>query len=187
MTKFFAFFLAVAMVLAQCYAQELDRGAAVRLIAKQADRQLGQRHADIETPDGLLSTSTVELLGMPDGNSGDVTPFDGGRYLVSGCRPQSCAEKAAVVFGVNPPRLYAIGFRNYNCRFIVPEEAKFARPKSKNRSPVTCDADPAVKIYILRSETSGIDAELERKELNVLRNWSGIEPIEAKINVIVTP
>jgi len=190
MNKSLFVFLALVLVSSECLPQSVNRGEAIRLIAAQAKTQLDGRRADMETPDGSISSSTLEMLGMPDGRSGEVEQLNDGRYVISGCRPQSCAEKAIAVFSTSPSRLYALGFRHYHCRFVVQGEIEHGqiRPRARTAAPVKCDAEPSLSAYILRFTDDKIDPAREAYDLKTVRNWDGSDKvIREDVHVVNTP
>jgi hypothetical protein len=78
-------------------------------------------------------------LGVPD----EVRPLGGGVSFVSGCRPRSCFEKAAVVLSAKGEAL-AVGVIHYNCHLTTgPRE-------SKRRPNYGCEDDAKLTMFLTR-------------------------------------
>jgi hypothetical protein len=178
MFRYFGNFVVVGIfAIAPALAQGMNRGEAIRLIAGMAGKQLGGRHADIEVPDGALDVSAVELLGVPDGTYDEVKEADDGRHMLSGCRPQSCAEKGIVIFSSSPARLDAVGFRHFHCRFTVPNiDSPVGSPMArKSSSYLKCDKSPSLSIFILRYGMTTENFEREQRDVDAIRAWASAD------------
>lgn len=167
--------LIVMALVIQAHAQEMNRGEAIRAIAVLAKEQLAGRHADLETPDGALEKSVVGLIGMPDGPYGDGRVNPDGRYIISGCRPQSCNEKGIAIFSMKPARLDAFGLQNFHCRFAlpgIPDSPPFAPQKKDAGSFIRCNKEPILTVYIVRTGFKSEDFSRELRDLETIRNWA---------------
>jgi hypothetical protein len=95
--------------LAHADAADFDDGP---VLAKAIRKEFGSARGDYFVFGGLVSAQ----VGMGFGNSDPTRRLGDGNYLVSGCRHQSCDEKAAVI-ATPAGAVLAAGLINFPCVF----------------------------------------------------------------------
>ena len=100
-------FLLVALATAATAADKIS----MQRVYSSVRSEFGAIYGSYFLPDRLVSEQIIMGLGIPD----PTVELPGGNYLVSGCRPHSCDEKAAAI--VTPAGVVLMaGLINFHCR-----------------------------------------------------------------------
>jgi hypothetical protein len=105
---------------------------------KSFEQSFGNLRGRYTSGYGLVSWQVSEAMGLPND---DVTLPDG-NILVSGCRPHSCDEMAAVIADPNGTML-AAGLVHYPCIFVPPPKYPAKR---------SCDEGARLTIFVKRGK-----------------------------------
>lgn len=111
-------FCAVFMLLLQGAAQGEQRPA-FDVDGAIVLRQFGTLRGDYFLPKALVGEQLNMGLGIRD----PAVMLPDGNYLVSGCRPHSCTEKAAIIASTSK-QILAAGLIHFHCREVVDGMAK---------------------------------------------------------------
>ena len=136
------------------------RGSAVRTF-------LGPATGNYILPGRSVTEQVGEALsGPPDPN----TNLPGGRLLVSGCRFQSCDEKAAVIFRGNT--VEAVGLIHFGCHFAMPET--YTATTSPRKRRVGCSSNPTLTAFVPKTErqdlaVAALDEWAQRVERKMIK------------------
>lgn len=156
---------ALALALAGCIAApasaaplRFDEVAALAIAS--ARTTFGDMRVDTYIPNALLSDTIGEFIGIP---TSYVAPLSGPFVMISGCRPQSCDEKAAVIVDRRTRRIAALALRDFRCRNVVGKESR--------KPTADCDAEPTLDVFIVRRSGSVAALRQEREQLASLRAW----------------
>jgi len=134
-------------------------------ISRSLSHEFGAARGSFLVPSGLISEQIMMALGIPNPD----LQLASGEYLVSGCRPHSCDEKAAVI--VTPRGMVmAAGLINFHCHRLF----------TKSGKPIRCDARPRLTLF-LKQNSSRFD--LKRQ----LKNWASHQTLIETTEIHLLP
>jgi hypothetical protein len=107
-------------------------------------RDLAAARGSYFVPDQLVSNQIIMGLGIPH----PTIQVSDGNYLVSGCRPHSCDEKAGVIITPNG-NVLAAGLINFHCH------RELTKQVGVRISAVICDSYPSLTIFVRRDIEMG--------------------------------
>lgn len=113
--------------------------------------EFGNSHGSYLVPNGLVSEQIIMALGIPQ----PLIKLADGDYLLSGCRPHSCDEKAAVIV-TSRGQVLAAGLINFRCHL------NSSKPYI---GTTVCDRNAHLTLF-LRKKVGRSALDLE------LRNWA---------------
>lgn len=139
------------------------------LVKKQADQLLANVHANVYAPDMRVNIALEELTIANQ----EIQKEDKYTFL-SGCRPQSCGEKAAAVLNNATQQLLAAALLSYNCKddILAPEEITYLTTRQPGKKPALhCAHDPILMVYIVRRSIEAPALYEERALAERLQQW----------------
>ncbi|WP_373989085.1 hypothetical protein [Duganella sp. BuS-21] len=146
------------------HAKPLDK-----IIESETNNIFAEQRADFQEGNALIRKSIVELIGIRNED------FETPEYiLVSGCRPNSCTEKASVMFNRAGTHILGVGILHFNCHFLLREKeiGEDNVRLQEVRPPQKCDKDPTLTVYVIRNKKNKIGELPERKVLAAIEGWA---------------
>jgi hypothetical protein len=153
--------------LSQEAAPQVTRSATLINTANGAlQRAFGEQREDTLQPQMRFADAIAMAIGMPELTE-DLDEF----VILTGCRPQSCDEKAAVVLKRDSGQVAAVALRHFGCHYqalteVVPSVAGIPA----DRWPQQCSKDPRFKIVLVRVKGAP-NVKDENKLRKVLEKW----------------
>lgn len=149
------------------------------MVTKSA-KEFGERRANIFQPDSKISDAIGEGFVIPE----DLREMPGEKIFIAGCRRHSCIEKAAAVVDKKNAKVIAFAIRNFECSYVLATGERNI-PTGKSKSPVTCDREPLLSVYVLRTKKLATRPESEVEAVNNLSEWGKKVGAERKTLYIV--
>lgn len=144
------FFVAAYLATANAATEKVSMPAVYRSV----QHEFGSDRGSYFVPDKPVSEQIIMGLGIPN----PTVPLAEGNYLVSGCRPHSCDEKAAVI--VTPTGMILMaGLINFHCHRDV------AKNSPTPAGAVICEHDPRLTVLVTRKNNQPALAQ-------ELRDWA---------------
>lgn len=115
------------------------------LIQEQANQLLATVHANVYAPDMPVNSALAQLT-----VANQEIRKDEKYTIFSGCRPQSCGEKAAAVLDNATRELAAVALLSYNCKddILEPDEIAYLTTRQSGKRPALhCAHDPMLMVY----------------------------------------
>lgn len=123
-------------------------------VYKSVREEFGSDRGSYFVPDKPVSEQIIMGLGIPN----PTVQLADGNYLVSGCRPHSCDEKAAVI--VKPTGMILMaGLINFHCRRDV------AKKSPTSAGAVICERNPRLTVLVTRKNNQPVLVQ-------ELRDWA---------------
>ena len=140
--KYFFLLVALSIMVNDAPAALLASDAVYQIAAPEIKKIFGDDRQDTFVNDGLLREAILESIGIPDE---PPRALPGGVTMMSGCRPQSCNEKGAVIVDGSSKQLRAAALLHFHCR-----ETLLADLNSTQLPPSTCDTEATLEIFVIR-------------------------------------
>ena len=138
-------------------AAALPVAEAIQTVQTEGPRRFAQLRENLHLPHACVGTSVAELMAVSD----EPVELSGDRTLISGCRPNSCNEKAAASIG--PDRsLQAVALRHFNCR----------RSLTESIPEVLCDRQATLLVYLIYSSNAPAPPSSDALLLKQLERWA---------------
>lgn len=135
----------------------------------QSRKIFGGQKEDLYIPNANLAEALRELTNLPE------EPVNQGDYvLISGCRPQSCMEKAAMVLDKSSKQLLAVGFVHFQCHAPVVTSDRLRQLNSLSLAvpSAECLKQPVYSSFLIRRDTSTKDVAAELVVAELLDGWA---------------
>ena len=166
MQKLIVFLLVVSMHFLVRAANGPTRDEVVRLVSKEAHEILGQRRGDFIVPHELVADALVSPLGVPEPDG--VREISANIFLVAGCRPHSCDEKAIAIADVASSRILASGLRHFHCRRELAPDSSRGNVKDQ----VSCDSSPTLTIFLYKYKNGKRSVLSDDQLIENIRTWA---------------
>lgn len=165
MSKIIAFFLCVSMHLGVYATNNPSRDDVMRIVGKKTHEIFGQRRGNFLVPNGLVADALVAPFGIPEPTG--VTEISENIFLVSGCRPHSCDEKAIGIVDMASGKMLASGLRHFHCR-----RESVPNSSATRNIQTTCDSSPTISVFLYRYKTEKRHVLSEDQLIENVRTWA---------------
>lgn len=149
-------------------------------IVSESAKEFGERRANLFQPDSKISDAINEGFVIPEG----LRELPGEKMFIAGCRRHSCIEKSAAVVDKKNAKVIAFAIRNFECSYVLLTGERDS-PTGKSKSPITCEREPLLSVYVLRAKKLATRSESEVEAVNNLSEWGKRVGAERKTVYIV--
>ena len=152
-----------ALVYANCsHAAPVATNDVYRIAAPEVKRIFGEDREDTFVNDGLVREAILGFIGIAD----EPRELSDGSTIMTGCRPQSCGERGAVIVDGPAKQLRAAAILHFHCRRTLLENEK------SNQVPGNkCDTGSTLEIFIIRRSNALAGLKQELGYVRELEAW----------------
>lgn len=159
----FSVLLVAISIAANCaYASPLATNDVYKITAPEVKKIFGDDRQDTFINDGLVREAILEFIGSPD----EPHELFSGVTMMTGCRPQSCDEKGAVVVDGQMKQLLAAAILHFHCReTLLADQLSTQLPGNK------CDTEGTLEIFVIRRSRVLANLKHELDYVRELEAW----------------
>jgi hypothetical protein len=163
MKKYGVFLLMAGLLSATCsQAAPLATSDVFKIAVPEVKKIFADDREDTFTNDGLLREAIIDFIGVPD----DPRELRDGSTMMTGCRPQSCGEKGAVIVSGPNHQLRAAAILHFHCHLTLLEDEKSDTPPGNQ-----CDTEPTLEIFVIRRNRTPVALKQELAHVRELEAW----------------